>query len=205
MKSRIIFKKDAQEVIKICNSPAEFQKELFIYKKELEFTPKLIDHDKRMKLILQYIPGQRVADIGKPDFSKLAKLFLKLHKVGKKQNQVICQVDTNPKNYLVWDGKYYMLDFSEWSWQLPEVDLINFLLFWASRQTDYQFRQTCDIFLNTYLRESSINMIEWELLLAELTQKFDWRRKNFGKKERIFNSDVGKNRNYLQNINTILK
>jgi len=205
MKSRIIFKKDAQEVIKICNSPAEFQKELFIYKKELEFIPKLIDHDRRIKLILQYIPGQRVSDMEKPDFPKLAELFLKLHKVARKQQLIICQVDTNPKNYLFWKGKYYMLDFSEWSWQLPEVDLINFLLFWASRQKDYQFRQNCKSFLNSYHQENTINVIEWEMLLTELIQKFDWRRKNFGKKERTLNSDVGKNRDYLQNINTILR
>jgi hypothetical protein len=205
MKSKIIFKKEAGEVIKICNSPAEFKKELAIYRRNLDFTPQLIDHDKRIKLILQYLPGQRVSDMDQPEFSKLAQLFLKLHKVSKEQHQVICQVDTNPKNYLVGKNQYYMVDFSEWEWNVPELDLINFLLFWASRQQAYQFRQTCKVFLKTYHQSSSINMIEWELLLSELIHKFDWRRKNFGKKERILNSDVGKNREYLQNINTILQ
>ncbi|MDN5353904.1 MAG: hypothetical protein PWQ09_660 [Candidatus Cloacimonadota bacterium] len=204
MKTKILFKKEAGEVIKICNSPAEFQKEVYIYQKNLDFTPKLIDHDGRIKLILQFIPGETIAQIKNPDFSELAKLFLQLHRLEQRDGKVICHIDTNPRNYIKWQQQYYMLDFAEWQWQLPEVDLINFLLFYASEQQKDQFRKTCESFLRTYHEESTINVIEWELLLAELILKFDRRRKIFCKKEHSLSSDVNINRNFLKDINQIL-
>lgn len=205
MKSKIIFNKEAGEVIKICNSPSEFKKELYIFEKSLDNIPKLINHDNRIKLVLEYIPGKRLLDMSNPNFSQIATLFSELHSVERHKNKVICQVDTNPRNYLGYKGKYFMLDFAEWEYNEPEVDLINFLLFWASMQRDYKFRNTCHEFLNSYHQQCPINVIEWEILLADLIEKFDWRRSIYCKKERTLTPDTATNREYLANINSIIK
>ncbi|MBT4333494.1 MAG: hypothetical protein HOD64_09480, partial [Candidatus Cloacimonetes bacterium] len=54
MKTEIIINKEKKQVIKICDSPKMFKKEMYIYKKRLPFTPKLIDNDGKNTLMLEY-------------------------------------------------------------------------------------------------------------------------------------------------------
>jgi len=198
MKAELIINKEKGQVIKICNSPAMFKKEIFIYKKKLPFTPRLIDNDGKNTLILEYIDGIPIMDLAQPDFKKVTELFIELHSIETKNGKCICHFDNNPKNYLFANGKYYMLDFSEWVYDFPETDLIHFLLFWASSYSFAKFKNIFKIVVNTYKDKRIINPLEWELMIPEIILRFDARRQKFGKKQS--HPDVLENREYIKNI-----
>ncbi|MDP8203286.1 MAG: hypothetical protein P9L95_02000 [Candidatus Tenebribacter mawsonii] len=198
MKSEVIINKEKKQVIKICNSPKMFKKELYIYKKRLPFTPKLIDNDGKNTLMLDYIEGTPIVDLAQPNFVKITELIINLHSLESKNGKCICHYDNNPKNYLYADGKYYMLDFSEWIYDYPESDLIHFLLFWASTYNAIKFKHVFEKVISTYKAKRLINPLEWELILPEIILRFDSRRREFGKKQT--HPDISTNREILKNI-----
>ena len=198
MKSEIIIKKGKRQVIKICNSPKMFKKELYIYKKKLPFTPRLIDNDGKNTLILEYLDGCSIIDLVEPNFIEITELMVDLHSLESKGDKCICHYDNNPNNYLYANGKYYMLDFSEWIYDYPETDLIHFLLFWASAYNADKFKFVFDQVISTYKTKRMINPLEWELMIPEIIFRFDSRRKRFGKRKT--HPDITKNREFLKNI-----
>ncbi|NQT65814.1 MAG: phosphotransferase [FCB group bacterium] len=198
MKSEIIISKKKNQVIKICNSPKMFRKELYIYKKKIPFTPRLIDNDGKNTLILEYIDGIPIMDLEQPNFAKITELFINLHSLESKGSKSICHFDNNPKNYLFSNGKYYMLDFSDWIYDYPETDLIHFLLFWASTYNFDKFKYAFEQVVNTYRSKRMINPLEWELMIPEIISRFDSRRREFGKKQN--HPDISENREMLKNI-----
>ncbi|MCD6182256.1 MAG: phosphotransferase [Candidatus Cloacimonetes bacterium] len=202
MKSNLIFQKEDGRVIKICNSPSEFKSELAIYRRQLPFTPQLLDDDGRITLVLEYIEGMHIGEMPQPDFGKIAQLFAALHQLENHHGKVICHYDTNPRNYLFSPGKnrYFMLDFAEWRYDFPESDIIHFLLFFASI---YSHRHFCEIFrqlITAYRQTMPINPIEWDILLPEIIQRFDTRRALFGKREQQKNPDVLHNRDFMYSL-----
>ena len=176
MKTNIIIQKKKKQVIKICQTPKQFQKEIYIYRKNFDFTPKLLDDDGKNTLILEYIPAKSITNLVKPNFSKIAKIIAEFHLSENKRGKCICHFDNNPKNYLFAE-KYYMLDFSNWKYDYPEIDLIHFLLFWASIYKTSQFEIIFREFISGYKKYAQINPLEWELLIPEITERFDSRRK----------------------------
>ena len=198
MKSEIIINKEKRQVIKICNSPKMFKKELYIYKKKLPFTPRLINDDGKNTLMLEYIDGIPIMDLAQPNFSRITELIIDFHSLDSKGDKCICHYDNNPKNYIFSKGKYYMLDFSEWVYDYPETDLIHFLLFWASSYNSDKFKFAFDQVINTYKSKRIINPLEWELMIPEIILRFDSRRRRFSKKQ--INPDILINREMLRNI-----
>lgn len=198
MKSNIILQKEKGQIIKICKTPKMFKNELYIYQKHLPFTPKLIDHDNKNKLILEYIEGIPIGDLAEPDFGKISDMFIQLHNLEQKKGKVICHADNNPKNYLFAKGKYFMIDFGEWKYDTPESELIHFLLFWASIYNKSKFNIAFDKLMSSYLGKGSINPLEWEIQIPIMIEKFDRRREKYGKSE--FNIDVKINRERIKNI-----
>ncbi len=198
MKSEIIINKEKRQVIKICNSPKMFRKELYIYKKKLPYTPKLIDNDSKNTLILEYLDGISIMDMPEPDFIEITELMVNLHSLESKGDKCICHFDNNPNNYLHANGKYYMLDFSEWIYDYPETDLIHFLLFWASEYNSDKFKSIFEQVISTYRTKRMINPLEWELMIPEIVLRFDSRRRKFGKKQT--HPDISINREILKNI-----
>jgi len=198
MKANIVIQKAKGQVIKICNSPKMFKKELYIYEKKLPFTPKLLDHDGKNTLMLEYIDGIPLIDLLKPDFARVAELIAELHELENKSGKVICHIDNNPMNFIYSKGMYYMFDFSEWEYDLPEKDLIHFLLFWASIYDTNKFESVHRSIINGYKKIGTINPLEWELLIPGVIERFDSRRRKFGKKEK--NPDIVENRELIKNI-----
>jgi tRNA A-37 threonylcarbamoyl transferase component Bud32 len=198
MKSNVVIQKEKNQVIKICKSPKMFKKELYIYNKKLHFVPRLLDHDGKNTLILEYLPGENIGEMKEPDFSKLAVLFAELHSLENKSGKCICHVDSNPKNYIFSQQKYYMIDFGEWEYNLPETDLIHFLLFWASIYEADKFKTAFRQLLDKYLLQGNINPLEWEMMIPEMIERFDSRRQRYGKIEN--NPDINKNREMIKNI-----
>lgn len=198
MKSNVIFQKEKQQVIKICKSPNMFKKELYIYEKKLPFTPRLLDHDRKNTLMLEYLEGQNIGEMDNPDFAEIAKIFLALHKLEYEGGKCICHLDNNPKNYLYSGGRYFMIDFSEWEYGQPETDLIHFLLFWASIYDANTFNRAFRKLIDSYLIGGTINPLEWEIIIPEMITRFDRRRERFGKSES--NPDVNLNREMIKNI-----
>jgi tRNA A-37 threonylcarbamoyl transferase component Bud32 len=202
MKSNIIIQKGKKQVIKICRSKKGFQKELYIYKKNLSFVPRLLDHNGVNTIMIEYIEGIPISDLLQPDFKKIAELFVELHSLDFKKGKRVCLNDSNPKNFLFCKKtrKYYMLDFSEWEYDYPESDLIHFLLFWASIYRASKFKKIFHQFINAYKNSLIINPIEWEMLVPEMILKFDSRRMKFFKIERKVNPHISKNREILTYI-----
>ncbi len=198
MKAKVIIDKKKRQVIKICDSPKMFKKELYIYKKKLQFTPKLIDNDGKNTLMLEYIEGTPIMDLAQPNFVKITELIISLHSLESKKGKCLCHYDNNPKNYLYANGKYYMLDFSEWVYDYPETDLIHFLLFWASAYNSVKFKHVFEQVISTYKAKRIINPLEWELMIPEIILRFDSRRIEFGKKQT--HPDIAKNREILRYI-----
>lgn len=198
MKSEIIINKEKKQVVKICNSSKMFKKELYIYKRKLPFIPKLLDNDGRITLMFEYIDGIPIMDMAEPDFVKITQMFIGLHSLESKGDKCICHFDNNPKNYLFADGRYYMLDFSEWVYDYPETDLIHFLLFWASSCDNNKFNNILEEVIITYRSKRMINSLEWKLMIPEIFYRFDSRRKKFGKIQT--HHDILKNRESIKNI-----
>jgi hypothetical protein len=202
MKSNIIIQKEKNQVIKICRNNKEFKKELYIYQKNPYFAPRLLDHNGTNTLMLQYIKGTPIIDLIQPDFSKLALLFSELHSLESQKGKRICLKDSNPNNFIYSADsmKYYMLDFSEWEYDYPEADLIHFLLFWASIYSYEKFELIFNQFKNAYRLSLPVNPIEWEMLLPEIIQQFDSRRRKFGKHQDPLSKDINANRELLSEI-----
>jgi hypothetical protein len=202
MKTNLIFEKEKGRVIKICNSPSEYKKALAIYQRQLPFTPRLLDDDGSITLVLEYLPGIPIGDMDVPDFAALAQLFVQLHSLESRAGHVICHHDTNPKNYLYLpeQNRYIMLDFAEWRYDFPESDLIHFLLFFASIYSRREFTLAARSFLDAYRAKLPVNPIQWGMMLEEEIERFDSRRRFYGKSEAQKNPDVQDNRALLQQI-----
>ncbi|MCD4817384.1 MAG: hypothetical protein K8S23_01685 [Candidatus Cloacimonetes bacterium] len=202
MKSNIIIQKDKNQIIKICRNHTEFKKELYIYRKKPKFVPKLLDHNGKNTVILEYIEGNPIIDLINPDFTKLALLFVELHSLESKKGKKICLKDSNPKNFIVSskEQKYYMLDFSEWEYDYPESDLIHFLLFWASIYPFEKFQKIFNQFKNAYRTSLPINPIAWEIFLPEIISAFDGRRRKYNKSQNPLSKDVMANRELMAEI-----
>ena len=198
MKANIMIQKERKQVIKICESPKKFKKELYIYKMKLPFTPKLLDHDGKNTLILEYLKGSNIGEIDNPDFSRISELLITFHAIENKKGKCICHADNNPKNYILSNGKYYMIDFGEWEYNFPETDIIHFLLFWASIYKAEKFNKIFRQLIDNYLPKGNLNPLEWELLIPEVMERFDNRREHYGKVE--LNPDVNANREMIKNI-----
>ncbi|MCD6176829.1 MAG: hypothetical protein J7K29_03215, partial [Candidatus Cloacimonetes bacterium] len=84
------------------------------------------------------------------------------------------------------------------TYDLPETDLIHFLLFWASAYSFDRFKFVFEQVITTYKSKRMINPLEWELMLPEIILRFDSRRRKFDKKE--IHPDISKNREMLKNI-----
>jgi hypothetical protein len=202
MKAEIVIQKETGRVIKICRSHKEFKKELFIYERYPTFAPKLLDHNGTNTIAVQYIEGMPIGDLIQPDFSAIAGLFIELHQLSVKKDKCICLIDSNPKNFL-YDPethKYFMLDFSEWEYDYPEVDLIHFLLFWASIYRSEKFAKILHDFIDSYTAEMPLNKIEWEILVPEVIFKFDTRRKKYNRSESLEISEIQKNRELITRL-----
>ncbi len=202
MKAEVIIQKESGRVIKICRSHHEFQKELYIYQKKPEFVPLLLDNNGTNTLVVEFLDGVPIGDLVQPDFGAIAVLFIELHNLETKKDKCICLMDSNPNNFLYCkkNHKYYMLDFSEWEYDYPEIDLIHFLLFWASIYHRDQFKKIFHTFVETYRNEMPLNLIEWEILVPEVIFKFDTRRKKFNRSERLNIKEIQYNRNILTTI-----
>ncbi|MBN1949464.1 MAG: phosphotransferase [Candidatus Cloacimonetes bacterium] len=202
MKAEIILQKEKGQVIKICRNNIEFRRELFIYERKPSFAPQLLDHNDTNTLMLEYIEGVPLTDLEQPDFSRLAQLFVELHNLDRQADKCICLLDSNPRNFLFCekDGRYYLVDFSEWKYDYPEADLIHFLLFWASLYPAGKFSSIFQEFLTEYRSHLPVNPIEWEILVPEMIFKFDSRRSQYFKSERTQNPDVQLNRILLTDL-----
>ncbi len=141
-------------VTKKCKTRQEYLREIAIYEKSFSFVPRLLAHD-YSTLSIEYINGETIGSLANPDFSKLGKIFAGLHSHKNKSSLSICHNDTNPKNYLVdKNGKYFMIDFSDWTFDYPEKDLIHFLMFRCSIYSHKKLKLASELFLNSYQKKT---------------------------------------------------
>lgn len=196
-KSLLVFDRDKNQIIKTCRTLDEYKRELYIYQKNLEFSPTLYNHNnKEFSITISHLNGHTLYNTLNPDFQNIARMFFQIHSL---EEKTICLMDTNPNNF-IYDfeaDRYYMLDFSEWEYNEKEFDLIHFLLFWAAIYNEEKFKQTASSFIKSYDKLDKINVLVWIRLLPEIINMFDERRNRFRKKEKLRNIDQEANRKLL--------
>jgi hypothetical protein len=177
----------------------EFEQELFVYQKNLEILPNLIDA-KYPYLFIQFLDAVPIGEMKQPDFTKIAELYKILHTETQQGDKSICQIDCNPKNILVEEKtkRYYLIDFAESRLAYPETDLLIFLLFWASILPHSVFKDCSLEFWQAYQPEKKIKRCK--KLILELEEKFDYRRIKYCKKERSLSNAQEKNRMFIRKL-----
>ncbi len=198
MKSRIILSEEGDSIIKYCRSSEECANELRIYNLQLDFTPKLIKIINDNTIEISRIRGSSLSDKTDFNFSIPGKLLSRLHRSLKLEEKVICHLDTNPRNYLIEEetGAFFLIDFSESYFSLPENDLVNFLLFWAAILPSDHFQPAMRDFLAGYDAPELLKMNHQELL-SQYIDIFDERRIKYCKTPGTVFEWQKNNRGYL--------
>ena len=178
MKSDLLFDYDNLSVTKTVNTKEEYDKEMLVYGRHFSFVPGLISTDNDLTITIEMIQGHHISQ--ESDFYTIGEHFSELHLI-KSGELSLCHQDTNPKNYMYTSGKYYFIDFAESGFNYPEFDLIHFLLFWAEIADRETFKTISHDFLQGYLLKGQINHDKWQMIYNETVNKFDNRRKQFGK------------------------
>lgn len=201
MKSQITITPDGKSVIKRCRSVAECTNELRVYKLNLPYTPQLLKLIDDRTLELTRIIGRPFSTEIDFDFSMPGKMLATLHLSDSHQDQVLCHLDTNPRNYLIEEttGKYFMLDFSESNYSYAEHDLINFLLFWAAILEPDHFERAMQDFLTGYHAQKLLNRHSQPELFTKWIKAFDDRRRKYCKNPCTVAEWQERNRKYLLN------
>jgi len=181
------------------------EQERLIFNKRLSIIPRLIATGSKDSIEyndFEYVESSHLWQLDNIDFQAIAELYCELHQLENKQDKVICQIDTNPRN-IIYDklnGRYYLIDFVDWRWEYPEFDLIHFLLFWAEVVSKVEFDDIQQSFLKSYKLKGEINSQRWGRLYPQVVHFFEDRRKLYGKSEKKFNPDQKTNRNLLSKL-----
>jgi tRNA A-37 threonylcarbamoyl transferase component Bud32 len=158
----------------------DFSRELNIYLRRLSFTPRLLDYNSRNELVLEYLPLPTLGTLHNADFGCVGRLLADLHGTG---DRTICHRDNNPRNYLLAETYAYMIDFAEWEYGFPEEDLTHFLLFWAELCNREAFASLAGRLMEGYCSSGRVDVEAWEAACERMMERFDRRRRDFGKQE----------------------
>jgi len=198
-KNKFVIYPELKQIWKYFQNPQEYQKEKEIYQYSPSFAPKLCGLLPQQNLIkLQLLNAKTSIEI-EPKFQKIAQLFAQLHRLN---SPTICLCDTNPRNilYEIDLKRYFLIDFSDWQYQPPEYDLINFLLFWASIYSPKSFAKAATDFLAAYQKIAPIDGIFWQKRLPQAETEFDQRRARFNRKKAIEGAAPKENRKFMEKV-----
>jgi len=200
MKSQITYSSDGNSIVKRCQSPEECANELRVYSLHLDFTPDLLRIIDERTIEISLIKGNSLSNETEFDFSVPGNLLSQLHRSLHQDDKVLCHLDTNPRNYLIEDetGRYFLIDFSESGFSLPENDLVNFLLFWAAIIKPDRFQRAMRDFLAGYEAPELLNQSRQDIF-PQYFDTFDERRRKYCKSPGTVFEWQRSNRHYLIN------
>lgn len=170
--------------IKYFDNADEWARELSVYQSALPHVPKLWDHGTAP---VHFIELTRIAGIpylDQPDFpiAALAAAIADFHLATlESSGGCLCHIDNQPKNILLSNGDYYLLDFSDARIDYPETDISHLLLFWAAEFEHSDFIRKARVFLSKYQRAVPLRTKRWNELLEQNIALFDARRMKHGK------------------------
>ncbi|MCF7913329.1 MAG: hypothetical protein K9M99_12430 [Candidatus Cloacimonetes bacterium] len=178
------------------------ERERQIYNLQLSFMPKLLKQGRDEAgeyNDFEYLSCRNLWQKKDIDFGAVARLYSKLHSQQKKNDKVICQIDTSPQNIIYVDSSdsYFFIDFVDWRLEYAEFDLIHFLLFWAAVKEKQHYIQLQNDFVTGYIAERCIDTERWRKLVPKVIEFFDQRRQHYGKYEKNICPDKHFNRKYL--------
>lgn len=177
-------------------------RELYIYKQAWTFMPALLGEGENW-LDLEYIDSCNLWEKEETDYQAVGRLYAELHQKMRKNELVVCHIDTNPQNIIFAERreKYLLIDFADWRWERAEFDVIHFLLFWGETKKKVEFRKICGEFLAGYMEKGKINKEIWQNLYKRAECCFCERRKRYNRKEKQPSLDKTENRKFLRSIN----
>ena len=138
----------------------DFYTELFFYQEFKEFTylPKLIKFND-FSLFLEYLPGKNLYDISMENQLLLAKTLAEFHNFSANDKDFgITHFDTNLRNYIFYENKIYIIDFSEISVDYHLNDVYSALLFFSEIYDENTFAVFFDKFFEIYANNRNINI-----------------------------------------------
>ena len=182
MKSEIMLSQDGRSLIKRCRTVDECSREIRVYRLRLPFTPELLRVIDERSFEIANIKGDPLSPLQQIDFRIPGRMLATLHLAAPQEGEVLCHIDTNPRNYLIEKetGDYYMIDFAESRYSLPEHDLVNFLLFWGAMLEPENFGIVMQHFLEGYETRHLLDPARKELFQGWFNA-FDERRRRYGK------------------------
>lgn len=198
---KITFLPQKKIIRKYYDSSEQMEKELFVYSQNFPFIPGLKDFGDNW-LEIEHKPGINLWEAQNTDFTSIAKIYAELHSNKRKDDLVICHIDTNPRNviFVPTEKKYYLIDFVDWRWELPEFDIIHFLLFWTAAYDNSCFRSITNDFIDGYRSIRHIDPENWTKCYYKAENYFNERRKLFRKKDLNNSLDLSPNKEYLQTL-----
>jgi len=171
-------------VIKYFDHADEWARELKVYQSALPHVPKLLDHGTAPVCFIKLTRIAGIPYLDEPDFpiSALAAAIADFHLATlESSGRCLCHIDNQPKNVLLSNGDYYLLDFSDLRMDYPETDISHLLLFWAAEFSNADFIRKARVFLSEYQKAIPLRTKLWIELLQQNIALFDARRMQHGK------------------------
>ncbi len=182
--------------------------ELFVYESAYSDKATLIEIQQSNTLILSKLKGIPYLDV--PEWSEelinvLAKAISRFHSIQHIGDKVLCHWDNQPRNIL-WsqsEKKIWLVDFEDVRLAHPEADIAHLFLFWAEALHPDIFKKNVQVFISNYQPIIPLEPQRWKAELRKAKVRFDHRRRNYNKKERVANPLRNSNRKFL--VSLILK
>lgn len=113
----------------------------------------------------------------------LGRTLAAFHKASFDGSKCWCHWDNNPKNILLSADlcSYYLVDFAELEFDLPESDLTHLMLFWIQHFNDEDLKRYKQHFLAAYKLLMPVDTERWNSSLPSSIERFNQRRVEHGK------------------------
>ncbi|HQQ67496.1 MAG TPA: phosphotransferase [Candidatus Cloacimonadota bacterium] len=213
---------EAEAVRKCFLRKEEYLRELAVYQSALPHVPLLLDHGKALSistsvndanaspskhseqygyyLRIQRIMGVPYLDLSSFNAAALGRALSEFHLASRrKDGTCLCHIDNQPKNILLADTGYWLIDFSDSRIGHPEEDISHLLLFWAAEFSLLLFSDKLEQFLPGYLPGIKLENQLWKDAYLASEQRFDERRSKYGKLPKPSDSQA-ENRQIIRNL-----
>ncbi len=186
---------------KICRTPEEYSRELFVYRRGLPFIPGLIESQPPLTLVLERVDARPYLDHpGGFDPELLAETLAAFHLEFHKDDLSLCHHDNQPGNILYNGTTYYLIDFSDSIYCSPLHDLSHLMLFWAEEFEPAHFSSLVIALMNRYLEINPVPTGDWQIYLKNNMERFDDRRRRYARQARKNPLRAEVNRDFLKSI-----
>ena len=187
---------ETDSVIKLFCIEAQYHRELAVYSSQAPHIPQLLDYGE-VADSKDHIPGynwfircRRINALPYLDFQNgfhpdlMGTAIARFHQHSFDGNQALCHIDNQPRNILFDGSGYWLVDFSDSRFEVPEYDLTHLFLFWVEEFPTPLMQNYVLSFLADYTELIQPRAQEWQASLAINIKRFAERRNRFNRQAR---------------------